>query len=56
MDYNEDKQITFEDNYNKEDEDSFSSRIVELDQNDHAIIHLNTIGIEFQMLKITISK
>ena len=51
MDYNEDKQITFEDkdNYNKEDEDSFSRKIVELDQNDHAIIYLNTIGNEFQM-------
>ena len=51
MDYNEDKQITFEDKdiYNKEDEDSFSRKIVELDQNDHAIIYLNTIGNEFQM-------
>ena len=43
MDYNEDRQVTFEENIKKE-EMSMASTILESDHNEHAFIYLNTIG------------
>ena len=45
MDYNEDRQITFDREFVREDDDDgLVSRIDESDENQHAFIYLNTIG------------
>ena len=46
MDYNEDKQVTYEEDFKKTEDDSIAGRIVESDENHHALIYLNTIGIK----------
>ena len=48
MDYNEDRQITFDREFVREDDDDgLVSRIDESDENQHAFIYLNTIGIVY---------
>ena len=48
MDYNEDRQITFDREIVREDDDDgLVSRIDESDENQHAFIYLNTIGIVY---------
>ena len=44
MDYNEDRQVTFEENTDNEKDFSMTSSIVEIDQNQQAFIYLNTVG------------
>jgi len=44
MDYNEDRQVTFEKDHKKMDNDSFGNQIVEEDKIDHGIIYVNAIG------------
>ena len=45
MDYNEDRQITFDEDYKEEDDFTFSSHFVKSDYEQHATIHLDTIGL-----------
>ena len=45
MDYNEDRQVTFEDAKKSQNGFSFVDRIVKSDDDQHAIIYLDTIGI-----------
>ena len=52
MDYNEDRQITFDREFVREDDDDgLVSRIDESDENQHAFIYLNTIGRVYKLLK-----
>ena len=44
MDYNEDRQVTFQENIDNEKDFSMTSSIVEMDQNQQAFIYLNTVG------------
>ena len=44
MDYNEDRQVTFQENLDNEKDFSMTSSIVELDQSQQAFIYLNTVG------------
>ena len=44
MDYNEDRQITFEKDHVKVDDGSFANQIMELDDTERAFIYLDTIG------------
>ena len=60
MDYNEDRQVTFNfDNDRSETmvEKSFAIEILESDNNHHASIYLNTVGrFQFLLLKQSISQ
>ena len=55
MDYNEDRQVTFEKDHVKVDDGSFANQIMELDDTESAFIYLNTIGkfISFNFIKCT---
>ena len=45
MDYNEDRQVVFNHGLNKSSRgQSLASQIVEADENQHALIYLNTVG------------
>ena len=45
MDYNEDRQVVFNQGLNKSSRgQSLASQIVEADENQHALIYLNTVG------------
>ena len=44
MDYNEDRQVTFQEDIDNEKDFSMTSSIVEMDQNQQAFIYLNTVG------------
>ena len=44
MDYNEDKQVTFDTNTTWKEEDSLALRSVQTHEKEHAFIYLNTIG------------
>ena len=44
MDYNEDRQVTFEDQAYEENSYSLIDRMVNSDENDYAVIYLNTFG------------
>ena len=44
MDYNEDRQVTFDKILNKTQELSMAANILDSDRNQHAIIYLDTIG------------
>ena len=44
MDYNEDRQVTFEESLNKKKDFGFASSFTETDKDQNAIIYLNTIG------------
>ena len=45
MDYNEDRQVIFNQDLNKSSRgQSLASQIVESDENQHALIYLNTVG------------
>ena len=44
MDYNEDRQVTFEKKFDKKIDLNWANSIVESDQNHHAIIYVDTIG------------
>ena len=44
MDYNEDRQVTFDQDFKEEDEDGLVNRIAKSDDDKHASIFLNTIG------------
>ena len=44
MDYNEDRQVTYDNNNNEEREFSLGNSVVASDQNKHAFIYLDTIG------------
>ena len=44
MDYNEDRQVTFEKDHVKVDDGSFANQIMELDDTERAFIYLDTIG------------
>ena len=47
MDYNEDRQVISDMSINKNKKISLSSSIVESNQKQHAVIHLDTIGKDF---------
>ena len=48
MDYNEDRQVTFNNQYiQKEKNKSFGRKIVQSDENQHAFIYLDSIGTIF---------
>ena len=52
MDYNEDRQITFDREFVREDDDDgLVSRIDESDENQHAFIYLNTIGRVYKLAR-----
>ena len=55
MDYNEDRQVSFEKDHVKVDDGSFANQIMELDDTESAFIYLNTIGkfISFNFIKCT---
>ena len=44
MDYNEDRQVNFDQDHKQVEADGFYNRLVESDETDHASIYLNTIG------------
>ena len=44
MDYNEDRQVTFDQDFKEEDEDGLVNRIAKSDDDNHASIFLDTIG------------
>ena len=44
LDYNEDRQIVFEDQVSQNKDINLAKRIVESEQEEHAFIYLNTIG------------
>ena len=44
MDYNEDRQVTFDQDFKEEDEDGLVNRIAKSDDDKHASIFLDTIG------------
>ena len=44
MDYNEERQVGFEEEFTTAENDSFTSKIIESDHSQHAAIYLNTIG------------
>ena len=47
LDYNEDRQVTFHDDIKRNDDEfGLVSTIAESEDNEHAFIYLNTIGIE----------
>ena len=46
LDYNEDRQVTFEKYLSKEKEKNLVSRIVEQDDHQHVTIYLNTVGMK----------
>ena len=50
MDYNEDRQFTYEENTNIQMDFGLSNRITESDQNQDAFIYLNTIGNNLEFL------
>ena len=53
MDYNEDRQIVFDDQVSQSKDINLAKRIVESEQEEHAFIYLNTIGklIQFALHK-----
>ena len=52
MDYNEDRQVTFHQNYFRKKKDSFPLSIVESEQDEYALIYLDTIGEHFLFIYI----
>ena len=44
MDYNEDRQVTFNNNISREKDESLSSNVVESNQEHQAFIYLDTVG------------
>ena len=50
IDYNEDRQFTYEENTNIQMDFGLSNRITESDQNQDAFIYLNTIGNNLEFL------
>ena len=44
MDYNEDRQVTFQNPFDEEQDFSLASKIAESDQDMNAFIYLDTIG------------
>ena len=58
MDYNEDRQVTFDADVTPIEKDSLMTKIVKSNDNQQAFIHLNTIGGYFQVyiiLQVNIS-
>ena len=49
MDYNEERQVGFEEEFTSADNDSFTTKIIESDHSQHAAIYLNTIGKNMSM-------
>ena len=44
MDYNEDRQVTFNHNFSRGEDLSLTGNVVESDKDQHAVIYLNTVG------------
>ena len=44
MDYNEDRQVTFNHNFSRGKDLSLTGNVVESDKDQHAVIYLNTVG------------
>ena len=44
MDYNEDRQLTFNHNFSRGEDLSLTGNVVESDKDQHAVIYLNTVG------------
>ena len=44
MDYNEDRQVVFNKNFSNKKDDTLTSNVVESDQDQQAVIYLNTVG------------
>ena len=44
MDYNEDRQVTFNHNFSRGGDMSLTGNVVESDQDQQAVIYLNTVG------------
>ena len=44
MDYNEDRQVAFNRNFRNKKDDTLTSNVVESDQDQQAVIYLNTVG------------
>ena len=44
MDYNEDRQVTFNHNFSRGEDMSLTGNVVESDQDQQAFIYLNTVG------------
>ena len=44
MDYNEDRQVTFNHNFSRGEDMSLTGNVVESDQDQQAVIYLNTVG------------
>ena len=44
MDYNEDRQLTFNHNFSRGEDMSLTGNVVESDKDQHAVIYLNTVG------------
>ena len=53
MDYNEDRQVTFDDQDTLllEPDIGLASRIIQEDENKHAVIYLQTIGTEYKVVE-----
>ena len=47
MDYNEDRQITFENDNHVEEDKNLASKVAESNDNMHAFIYLSTVGMYF---------
>ena len=45
MDYNEDRQVIFQRNFSMKGDINWASSLVDSDQNQHAIIYIDTIGM-----------
>ena len=57
MDYNEDRQATFDDQNTLllEPDIGLASRIIQEDENKHAVIYLETIGADYKIVEYRIS-
>ena len=44
MDYNEDRQVAFNHNFRNKKDNTLTSNVVESDQDQQAVIYLNTVG------------
>ena len=44
IDYNEDRQVTYNKDYNNSEDDSLVNMIVKSDENMNSVIHIDTIG------------
>ena len=54
MDYNEDRQVTFDDQDTLllEPDIGLASRIIQEDENKHAVIYLDTIGTDYKIQQV----